>query len=147
MTENFFRQNMINIIEQAFNNMKERKETFAFVKLFSFDTPKTIILPRGEKLRANYIRILLIRNDVQENLIKFFYRDKRSKLFMLRSLEEKQIAVDFFKANDILPNEQEFSEACSLLNIPGAVDNIVGCDFENAITEHAKAFLENNKKT
>lgn len=104
----------INIIDQAFEGMKQRNEESAIVRLF--DKTMQLTLPSGGIQLAHFVKIIFKRVQDQ-NIIKVLFRDHNMhELLTFMTPEEKRIAVEFLLINDIMPTPQEILEAKSLVN-------------------------------
>ncbi len=134
------RPNYLQIIENAFADMEQRKEDSIIVRLF--ENLNWITLPSGGIMQAHFAKIILYRND-DTCKIKILYRENDvHEILPFMTHEEKVIAVNMLVWNEIMPTPEEWQEAKSLLNSPDMAVDIAGCDYENAVTENAKAYLE-----
>jgi hypothetical protein len=104
----------IQVIEQAFEGMQSRQETFAIVRLF--DYVQQITLPSAGIQQAYYVRVDLIVSQEKENSIRILYRDRQFELLPFSRPKEQIIAVECLRKNNVLPTAQEFLGARSLLN-------------------------------
>lgn len=148
---------VIKHINHAFEGMAKRRESYACVSFKEFEEPMTLDLFGGYH-QAPFVRISMLlitrkKRNVKEYItkhsIKVLYRaaDHKSPkghflIFPFNTPQEKIDIVNCMKENNILPTPKEWSEAKSLLNSPDMAVAIAGCDYENAVTENAKAYLE-----
>ncbi|MEI6672624.1 MAG: hypothetical protein WCL02_04775 [bacterium] len=117
----------IKIVDRAFQGMILRNETQVTVRLFSHLT--SITLPSGGIQQTLSVKIILVC-DHQKKSIKLLYRDKNiHELLSFMTDIEKEYAIVYLKSNRILPTQEEFLEAKSLLNTLGAAAIIAGCDY------------------
>lgn len=117
----------IKIVDRAFQGMILRNETQVIVCLFS-NIP-FITLPSGGIQQTPFVKIILVC-DHQKKSIKILYRNKNvHKLLPFMTDTEKEYAISYLKSNKILPTQEEFFEAKSLLHTLGAAAIIAGCDY------------------
>lgn len=115
-------KNIISAIDQAFIGMSQRKEKSAIVRLFEFDEPKSLVFP-SQVYQAHFAKISLVR-DRRKRCVRILYRsadeknpEGRFKMFPWNTaMHEKSQFLRLLKLYRILPSEDEFLQARSLLN-------------------------------
>jgi hypothetical protein len=115
----------ITTIEKAFEGMKKRKESSVIVKYF--DKIEQLILPSENTIKTDFAKIIMYLMAHEVCIIKIIYRDNHESLFFMDP-EDKRTIVQLLICNNIMPTPEEWSEAKSLANTPGAAA-FFGCDF------------------
>lgn len=126
--------------DQAFQGMKERKEVFVIVDVFNNLT--SITSPpdeNGHDIPTQHVRVDLIRKK-NGNKIRLLYTEKTFIFLSFTTKDEKYTTVQYLKDNLILPNVEKIRAAKSLYYSTG-MRNLIGGEFEDAITESAKRFV------
>jgi len=118
------KKEIIAAIEQSFEGMQKRNERTIIVRFW--DGTREITLVSGGILQVSFVKILLSRKS--DNKILILYKNETYEELPFVTIEEKKNAIEFLQFNKILPTPQEFLEACSLSNTPGAAA-LFGCDF------------------
>ena len=135
MNEKLQQENTIKAIEKAFTEMLERKEESVIVKFFP-DVRELIIpdqylcLHPKRFMECKFVNIILLREKPYK-YIKIFYKEKTALKLPFQVSSERKTLFSFLKSNNILPTEQEFLEAKSLMNSSSMgelMENLVGCD-------------------
>ena len=102
------------IIEQAFQSMIERKEKSVIVR--RFDGKRNLVLLSGGILQVDFVKIILVHIS-KVYVIKVLYKDDNIyEALVFMSHEEKTLAVQYLRYNNIMPTPKEFFEAKSLQN-------------------------------
>jgi len=117
----------VNIIDRAFDGMIKRNEETVIVHCFT-DVQQLVFTPE-KTISCAFAKIIMRHIVNQVRIIKVLYGNNNAhEVLFFTTDEEKNIAVKTLLLNNIMPTPEEWSEAKSLMNTPGAAA-FFGCDF------------------